>query len=175
MLLLIGPNQSWHRPILQVYTRLQVSFGPSFHYRRGLVRRLRRPATGERRFLNRTCLPKRRRFDVLVCWRLDRLGRNLKHLISRRDRRVRAGTYSRTGACGFTAGQSAGQAIGSTTESACDDSRSWCLSARGSSGVGRLQVHRSPVDYGRLSPALGIDHPAPSFESNSVDTVGAPL
>jgi DNA invertase Pin-like site-specific DNA recombinase len=25
---------------------------------------------------------RRRRFDCLVCWRLDRLGRNLKHLIT---------------------------------------------------------------------------------------------
>ena len=28
---------------------------------------------------------KRRRFDVLVCWRLNRLGRNLKHLITLLD------------------------------------------------------------------------------------------
>src|SRR5262245_3347981 len=25
---------------------------------------------------------KRRRFDILVCWRLDRLGRNLRHLVT---------------------------------------------------------------------------------------------
>ena len=28
---------------------------------------------------------RRRRFDVLICWRLDRLGRNLKHLITLLD------------------------------------------------------------------------------------------
>src|ERR1700681_167654 len=30
-------------------------------------------------------LGRRRRFDVLICWRLDRLGRNLKHLITLLD------------------------------------------------------------------------------------------
>ena len=36
----------------------------------------RRPALDELLKASR-----RRRFDVLVCWRLDRLGRNLRHLI----------------------------------------------------------------------------------------------
>src|SRR5438876_7728076 len=45
---------------------------------------------------------KRRRFDVVVCWRLDRLGRNLKHLITlledlqaRRAQRVAASATPR--------------------------------------------------------------------------------
>ena len=28
---------------------------------------------------------RRRRFDALICWRLDRLGRNLRHLITLLD------------------------------------------------------------------------------------------
>src|SRR4029453_8573981 len=33
---------------------------------------------------------RRRKFDVLLCWRLDRLGRNLRHLVGLREER-RAG------------------------------------------------------------------------------------
>jgi len=28
---------------------------------------------------------KRRKFDIVVCWRLDRLGRNLRHLVTLLD------------------------------------------------------------------------------------------
>src|SRR5207253_10066029 len=34
---------------------------------------------------------RRRRFDVLICWRLDRLGRNLKHLITLLEERQALG------------------------------------------------------------------------------------
>ena len=40
----------------------------------------RRPALD--RLLNDA---RRRRFDVLICWRLDRLGRNLRHLVTLLD------------------------------------------------------------------------------------------
>ena len=46
----------------------------------------RRPALD--RLLNDA---RRRRFDVLVCWRLDRLGRNLRHLILLLDDRQALG------------------------------------------------------------------------------------
>ena len=36
---------------------------------------------------------KRRRFDVLVCWRLDRLGRNLRHLILLLDELQATGAF----------------------------------------------------------------------------------
>src|SRR3989442_15948206 len=51
---------------------------------------------------------RRRRFDVLVCWRLDRLGRNLRHLITLLDElqalgvafvRLAGGIHATTPAC----------------------------------------------------------------------------
>jgi integrase len=36
---------------------------------------------------------KRRRLDVVVCWRLDRLGRNLRHLVSRWHQRDALRSY----------------------------------------------------------------------------------
>ena len=45
---------------------------------------------------------KRRKFDVLICWRLDRLGRNLRHLVTLIDElsAVEHSTMSATSASG---------------------------------------------------------------------------
>ena len=42
---------------------------------------------------------RRRRFDVLVCWRLDRLGRSLKHLVTLLDELAALGGASAINCC----------------------------------------------------------------------------
>ena len=46
---------------------------------------------------------RRRRFDVLVCWRLDRLGRNLRHLVTLLDELAALGSRSSRSARASTA------------------------------------------------------------------------
>jgi DNA invertase Pin-like site-specific DNA recombinase len=52
---------------------------------------------------------RRRRFDVVVCWRLDRLGRNLKHLITLLDELQALGVAFVSLAEGIDATTSAGK------------------------------------------------------------------
>jgi DNA invertase Pin-like site-specific DNA recombinase len=68
---------------------------------------------------------RRRKFDVEVCWRLDRLGRNLRHLVTLIDELQSLGV----------AFVSLGEGIDCTTPAAscsCTSSRPW----RSSSGLG---------------------------------------
>jgi len=58
---------------------------------------------------------KRRRFDVLVCWRLDRLGRNLRHLVTMLEDLNHVGV----------AFVSLGEGIDCTTQPANSNSTSW--------------------------------------------------
>ena len=53
---------------------------------------------------------KRRRFDVLVCWRLDRLGRNLRHLITLLEELQRSASRSSSLGEGIDATTPAGKA-----------------------------------------------------------------
>jgi len=100
---------------------------------------------------------RRRKIDVLLCWRLDRLGRNLRHLVtlidemqavgvafvslnegidtgrtaaashSGGDGAVRVGTHSETGSGWPAARQSAGQASGSTSAVSNRDPSARCV------------------------------------------------
>src|SRR3954465_5942691 len=54
---------------------------------------------------------KRRKIDVLVCWRLDRLGRNLKHLITLLEELQSMGVAFVSLAEGIDATTPAGKAI----------------------------------------------------------------
>ena len=83
---------------------------------------------------------RRRRFDVVVCWRLDRLGRNLKHLITLLEDLQALGVAFVSLAEGIDATTPAGKlqmhilgAIAEFSNASASESACW----RASSGPGR--------------------------------------
>jgi DNA invertase Pin-like site-specific DNA recombinase len=95
---------------------------------------------------------KRRRLDVLVCWRLDRLGRSLKHLISLLDELQSLGVAFVSLAEGIDATTPAGKLqmhiLGAIADYA---ERGIMLSARAG---GRVSRHSSATLV-RIIPGLG--------------------
>ena len=105
---------------------------------------------------------RRRRFDVLVCWRLDRLGRNLKHLITLLDELQALGIPFVSLAEGIDATTPAGKLqmhiLGAIAEFERERIRERVLAGlqrakREGKRLGRPQVH-PPID--RLQRVAGL-------------------
>jgi DNA invertase Pin-like site-specific DNA recombinase len=102
---------------------------------------------------------RRRRFDVLVCWRLDRLGRNLKHLITLLDELQALGIAFVSLAEGIDATTPAGKLqmhiLGAIAEFERERIRERVLAGlqRGTQGkrLGRPQVHPPVEQLRRVS------------------------
>jgi DNA invertase Pin-like site-specific DNA recombinase len=103
---------------------------------------------------------RRRRFDVLIVWRLDRLGRDLKHLIMTLDEMTALGIGFTSLNEGIDTGTPAGRlqlhllaAIAEFERAriveASRDRRAWRQRARRSRGMGRVEEHRGPLDNRR--------------------------
>lgn len=120
---------------------------------------------------------KRRRFDVLVCWRLDRLGRNLKHLITLLEELQALGVAFVSLAEGIDATTPAGKlqmhilgAIAEFERARIVERVRAGLARRASQGkpLGRPRQTISPDDLARTMPlstrkaaaALGVSHAA---------------
>ena len=105
---------------------------------------------------------KRRRFDVVVCWRLDRLGRNLKHLIALLDDLQALGVAFVSLAEGIDATTPAGKlqmhilgAIAEFERARIQERVKAGLARARAQGV-RLGRPRRRIDAGRLAAVAGL-------------------
>lgn len=105
---------------------------------------------------------KRRRFDVVVCWRLDRLGRNLKHLITLLEELQALGVAFVSLAEGIDATTPAGKlqmhilgAIAEFERARIQERVRAGLARAKAQGV-RLGRPRRPIDPERLATVAGL-------------------
>ena len=101
---------------------------------------------------------KRRRFDVLVCWRLDRLGRNLKHLITLLEELQALGVAFVSLAEGIDATTPAGKLADAHPRGDCGVRAGTHPRTRAggpTAGQDARAAARQPKEPGRITPFLG--------------------